>query len=344
MRGFSWLWLAVGATMSPFINFQTAVPVAAWLAPVFLLRFARIQRLRIAMPALVIVNSMAMLVALRNGFFPFQVGTGYYVFIVGIGVAGMLPYLADRLMVRRLGPLTGTLTFPLAVTAADWIGTFGNAFGTAGSVAYSQYRDLALVQVVSLTGIWGLTFLINWFAAVANLVWESGLQWRAIRAATGAFVAVLLGVLIFGGARLAFLDPRAPTVRVAAVAPDRAMADRANSGRLPHGGSATERMSARTVLLDPMLNDLFRRSQQAARSGAKIVAWSEAAACVFFRRPAGHYRPSAAARPGGRHLPADQRDQHPAQGAVPGQREPRDPARPVRFRRLELRQVQAHTR
>jgi hypothetical protein len=74
--------------MSPFINFQTAVPVAAWLAPVFLLRFARSQRLRIAMPALANVNSMAMLVALRNGFFPFQYGTGYYVFIVGIGVPG----------------------------------------------------------------------------------------------------------------------------------------------------------------------------------------------------------------------------------------------------------------
>jgi hypothetical protein len=29
MRRLSWVWLAVGTALSPFINFQTAVPVAA---------------------------------------------------------------------------------------------------------------------------------------------------------------------------------------------------------------------------------------------------------------------------------------------------------------------------
>jgi apolipoprotein N-acyltransferase len=281
MRRFSWVWLAVGTALLPFINFQTAVPVAAWLAPVFLLRFARGQRLTVAMPVLVLVNSAAMLVALRHGFFPFQSGIGYYLFILGLGFAGMLPYLADRLLVRRLGGLTGTLVFPLAATAADWIGTFGNPFGTAGSVAYSQYSDLALVQVVSLTGIWGLTFLINWLAPVANLAWEHGLHWRTTRAATSSFGIALLAVLFFGGAQLAFGKPQAPTVRVAALAPNHALADRANAVPLPHGGPVTNRVAARTAVLDPILDDLFDRSRQAARAGARIVTWSEAAAYVF---------------------------------------------------------------
>ena len=281
MRRFSWVWLAVGTALSPFINFQTAVPVAAWLAPVFLLRFARSQRLRVAVPVLVVVNTVAMLVALRHGFFPFQSGIGYYLFILGIGFAGMLPYLADRLLVPRLDGLIGTLVFPLAATAADWIGTFGNPFGTAGSVAYSQYGDLALVQVVSLTGIWGLTFLINWLAPVANLVWESGWHWPSIRAATSSFGVALLAVLFFGGVQLAFRKPEAPTVRVAALAPNRALADRANAVRLPHGGPVADQVAARTAVLDPILDDLFDRSQQAARGGAKIVTWSEAAAYVF---------------------------------------------------------------
>ncbi|MBM4424322.1 MAG: hypothetical protein FJ030_13200 [Chloroflexi bacterium] len=37
----SWLWLILGAALLPFTQLQTAMPLAAWLAPVFLLRFAR---------------------------------------------------------------------------------------------------------------------------------------------------------------------------------------------------------------------------------------------------------------------------------------------------------------
>ena len=37
----SWFWLAAGAVLLPFTAWQTVVPIAVWLAPVFLLRFSR---------------------------------------------------------------------------------------------------------------------------------------------------------------------------------------------------------------------------------------------------------------------------------------------------------------
>src|SRR5512138_1926076 len=40
----SWLWLIIAAILSLFTGGRWTIPLAVWLAPVFLLRFARMQR------------------------------------------------------------------------------------------------------------------------------------------------------------------------------------------------------------------------------------------------------------------------------------------------------------
>ena len=40
------------------------------------------------------------------------------------------------------------------------------------SLAYTQYGNLPLLQVISLTGAYGVSFLIAWFASVGNRAWE----------------------------------------------------------------------------------------------------------------------------------------------------------------------------
>ena len=197
----SWLWLLVGAALLPVTNLQTLVPVASWLAPVFLLRFFRSQRLLVSAPALVVVMSAMVAVAMRNGFFPIAGGVGYVIFVIGLGLGGTVPYVLDRLLVPRLGVLARTLVLPAAVTTVELLGTIGNPFGTAGSTAYSQYASLPLTQVVSVTGIWGLTFLVSWLAPVVNEIWEHGIVGRDVRRATALFIAAVVGAVFFGGAR-----------------------------------------------------------------------------------------------------------------------------------------------
>jgi apolipoprotein N-acyltransferase len=84
--------LAVGAVLLPVTNLQTLVPVAAWLAPVSLLRFVRTRRARVGLPVLVVVMTLTALVALRNGFFPAAGGVGFAVFVAGLGLGGTAPY------------------------------------------------------------------------------------------------------------------------------------------------------------------------------------------------------------------------------------------------------------
>jgi apolipoprotein N-acyltransferase len=179
------------------------------------------------------------------------------------------------------------MVFPAAVTTAELLGTIGNPFGTAGSTAYSQYGSLPLLQLVSVTGIWGLTFLISWLASVVNQIWERGWSGPAVTGPAVLLVTITTAVMIFGGVRLAFAAPEAETVRVAALAPDRELSELAYSAPDLTSGDQAERDLARSEHFAPVLDDLFDRSEREARAGAKIIAWSEAAARTLEEDQAG---------------------------------------------------------
>ncbi|GAB2603335.1 apolipoprotein N-acyltransferase [Kocuria himachalensis] len=277
-RRWSWIWLVVGTVLLSFATLQTLIPVTAWLAPVFLLRFTRSQRVLVGCPVLVLAISGALLIALRGGFFPVVDGPRYYLFVATLGLGGALPFAVDRVLAPPLAGVLRTLVFPAAVTTTEFLGTIGNPFGTAGSTAYSQYAGLPLLQLVSVTGIWGLTFLVSWFAPVANEVWEKGPSDSGVVSSVGLFAALTVAALFFGGARLAFSAPGAETVRVAALAPDRYLSELAYAAPDLSEASPAERASVRDEHFTPVLDELFDRSEQEAIGGAKIIAWSEAAA------------------------------------------------------------------
>jgi apolipoprotein N-acyltransferase len=286
-RRWSWIWLLVGAMLLPFANLQTLIPLAAWLAPVFLLRFSRSQRPLVGLPILVVAMFCALLLALRNGFFPVVDGPGYYLFVATLAVGGVLPFAADRWLSVRLVGISRTLVFPAAVTTAELLGTVGNPFGTAGSTAYSQYGSLPLMQLGSVTGIWGLTFLISWLAPVVNQFWERGWSGSAVKAPAVLLVATITAALLFGGTRLAFAAPEVETVRVAALAPDRELSDLAYSAPAIRSADQAERATVSEEYFAPVIGDLFERSEREALAGAKIIAWSEAAARTLQEEQAG---------------------------------------------------------
>ena len=161
----TWLWLLVGFGLLPFTIVQTMIPLAAWLAPIFLLRFARTaRRASVALSLIFLAQAIGNLIALRGGG---DVGNimavfGLILFSPFRGVVSTLPYAADRLLGSRLDEKTRTLMFPLAYVTVDWLMTLLPAVNSTASFVYSQYDSLALMQIVSITGMWGITFLIGW--------------------------------------------------------------------------------------------------------------------------------------------------------------------------------------
>ena len=269
----SWVWLLAGTVLLPFAQFQTVLPLASWVAPIFLLRFARTQRPWLALSMLALAQYLGATFSLR-GVLPTPT-----VYLFGLtGMLGVLPYGLDLLLARRFTGLVRTLPFPLASVALDWL--FGlSGFGTLGSPAYSQVGALPLTQLVSVTGIWGLVFLMAWLAPAVNDAWEHRFAWPSVRTSLLPVAIAVLLVVLLGSLRLAFAPPAGPTVRVAGLAADRVLW---HGQRVPPlaelaAGSDAVRGTARAAYA-PVVDELFARTTQVARAGATIVVWSEAAA------------------------------------------------------------------
>lgn len=90
----AWVWLLMGAALLPWITTQTVIPIAAWLAPIFLLRFVRTpQSAVIALPLVVLVNMGAQFIASRNGIIPGPPGLEQVVILSSMGLIVSIGYI-----------------------------------------------------------------------------------------------------------------------------------------------------------------------------------------------------------------------------------------------------------
>ena len=100
-----WLWLLIGFALLPFTAYRVVFPLAAWIAPVFLLRFARVSRR--GGPALWLIFAAYMLAGVIDLIGIPDRGLdlllGLTLFPLYRAVRFTLPYVTDRLLGARLG-------------------------------------------------------------------------------------------------------------------------------------------------------------------------------------------------------------------------------------------------
>jgi len=275
----SWIWLAIAAVLLLFANGADSIPLAAWLAPMLVLRFVRRQSFKVGLPVAYVLLAAAFAFQFR-GMVPIP-GIGYYIFLVVWGIPLVLPYLIDRLIARKISGLKATLVFPAAWAAIEWISSLG-PYGSWGSAAYSQYGDLPLLQVLSVTGLWGITFLLGWFASVCNWIWEEGIDSRQVRQGSWLFAGTIAAVILLGGARIALFPPSSQTVRVASISKRTIKPELSDAvaGRMFQGQATGEDMGEIERWATALRDDLLSRAEREMQAGAQIVFWSEGNAPV----------------------------------------------------------------
>src|SRR5712664_3391115 len=124
-----WLWLAVAVALLPFANGANTISMAAWLAPVFLLRFVRTKGGKVALPIACVLLVAAFAIQFW-GMIPIP-GVGYYIFLAVWGIPSVLPYAVDRFVARRLSGIAATMVFPAAWAATEY-GLSHSPYGTWG--------------------------------------------------------------------------------------------------------------------------------------------------------------------------------------------------------------------
>jgi len=164
-----------------------------------------------------------------------------------------------RFAFRRLPPWIAVFAFPLAVTSFEFLQSLLSPHGTAGSLAYSQMDILPVIQVLSVTGIWGVVFLLTLLPSGLALASRLRGDWR--RAACLMALPVLLefASLAYGWARLSQSDSR-PSIRLGLAVTDTTV----------RMFDARERDQAL-----PVLHEYSRRVGDLVGRGAQIVLLPE---------------------------------------------------------------------
>lgn len=188
------------------------------------------------------------------------------------GIIFFLPFLADRLMSPKLRGFLSTLVFPLAWVTIEFILSF-TPFYTWFALAYTQHDNLALIQLGSITGIWGISFLITWFASVVNWAWEQKFSLPDIWKGISLYFGILILILLLGGAYLTYLPADSNTVRAAGITRSFDMDIEANK--------CNKDVLCLEKLFDRSLSEFLEDSKIAADAGAKIIVWQENGLAVY---------------------------------------------------------------
>ena len=273
-------WLLLGLALLYFAGGDQPVGLAVWLAPVFILRFFRdvgaFKAFLIVFPLMTAVELIA-----DKGMMPFPTFK-LLLFSTGLGIFfSLLPYLIHALFKNSLSIALRTLLFPsLAVSISFVLGSYGTWGAKANGI-----NNLAVLQLVSITGVAGISFLIYWTAAVVNEIWEQrGNQQRSMRNLTTVFLSVLMAVYCFGLIRLRWEYNPKKSIMAAGIVSSPSL-----RGEFMHALTVLVRnnpdepgnlTAVRNSMIEHFHANLLK-STALADAGFDIVVWYEGAVVIF---------------------------------------------------------------
>lgn len=271
-------WALVGLVLVVLAHTRWGVGVLAWLAPVPLFAALRAQpgfRFRLAFAGYFVLAWVLATAKIVTGPVPALLALGYG---IPIALVHLPAYLLWDALVRRKRDGLAVLAFGAASALLEWAQAELTPFGVWGATPTSQVGQLALLQLLALVGMPGLSFLMHATAAAIEGVWV-----QRIPRVTAPVMALLLTLVLAWGAVRSVRPITGPEVRAAAVRTDASFAG------LPIPSREERERVARV---------LFERTAAAAAAGAKIVAWTEAANLVLPEEEQGLVREASAAAKG----------------------------------------------
>ena len=250
----SYIYLIIGFVFLFFSNGRWALPLATFIVPIFLIRFLRFHKPLKGFVFLIFAGFISN-VFIWKGMIPMP-GFVYYIMCFMMSLFTALVFLTDRVYSQRLKGIVSTLVLPSAFVLMDYISVSANPGGTFGAFATTQ-SSLPLLQLLSITGIWGITFIILWTASTINWLWDKSFKWGQIKTGLLIYSITFLTIIIFGQVRLS-INNDCNTVRIASI----------NISK----GALKNRHNANIDSIAEKANDDFLTNCKiASSSGAKVV-------------------------------------------------------------------------
>jgi apolipoprotein N-acyltransferase len=265
--------IIASATMFYFGNGLEPWWPLMWFAPLPLLLFALRSRWWVA--ALTTVAAMMLGNLNLWGYLVNTLGLPVFAWVeifLGASVVFAAGVLLFRALVLHGAVWSGLIALPALWVTCEYVRNLTTPHGTAGSFAYSQLKFLAFLQLASLTGPWGMSFVLLLFpAAIAIALYlRPGAPKRALQVA-GVGIGLVALVLVFGLVRLA-MPTQKQMVKVGLITSD----DKANL-MVAEPGADTERL----------FRDYAREGSRLASEGAQAIVMPEKVGVTLQGKAAG---------------------------------------------------------
>lgn len=195
--------IALSATLYWFGNGMNPIWPLVWIALLPVLLFAT----RSSWWTTGLVAVLSMLLGCTNMWtYLKKIGvtplTWFNIFL-GVSLIFALSVLFFRVLLRRNAYWSALFCFPATWVSYELLRNSTTPHGTAGSLAYSQLTFLPFLQLASITGPWGMSFVLLLFpAAVAIFLHLRTSQPRQAWKILGTTLGIILLVLAYGQIRL----------------------------------------------------------------------------------------------------------------------------------------------
>jgi apolipoprotein N-acyltransferase len=124
-------------------------------------------------------------------------------------------FLIDRIYSQKVKGIISSFVFPSVYVIMEYIVVLTNPSGSYGTLAHTQ-SNLPLLQIISITGIWGITFLIMWTASVINWLWDNSFEREKIFLVMLVYGIPFIVIILYGQIRLS-TETKSNTVRIASI-------------------------------------------------------------------------------------------------------------------------------
>ena len=281
----------IGFSLAPF-KIDNPVWIAAWIAPIFMIRFMRSTRW---IPAIV-VGFLALQTAQFAALLPMmdmmesstvkmdasfllimQVRSG----MLFLALSYLVALVLDKALHKHQPRFAASLVYPSAVVAMELL--FSLTTGVIGTVGDSQYAISPLVMIASLFGVLGVSFFVSWLAPVINALWEGGWHLGNMGLSGKTYAVIMAGLLIYGGLAVAFPQEAERSVLVAGITLENGFFERMGDSDLYVDELfALDPAGAAAVMSSPQshVDEMWEKTHEAIAAGAKIIVWQEYALCL----------------------------------------------------------------
>ena len=254
-------------------NGEWCIPIFAWIYPILFLCMINLNRTRKVCLIISSIYAIGFIIQFWRA-----IGMDIKICIIAailLSFLKVLPYICWSKSKMRF---QDTVIFASIMVSIEYIIYLIYPILGGLSDAYTQYQNLYLLQMVTVTGIYGITFLMYWTAAMVIWIWNNKSKKEYIRKYIIVYGSVIGLVFVYGVVMFHFAGNSDKSIRIAGVTVP--ISELLNNDEDVYSAFYTNTFTDENITnarskLSSAADELFLKTELEAQAGAKIVFWSE---------------------------------------------------------------------